>query len=423
MTLWLILSLMTAAAIFAVLWPLSRQSSEPSEGYDVAVYRDQLAEVERDRKAGLIGEAEAEAAKLEISRRLLAAAGGDEPKERKSVATSKPVRRQGRSATTSRESDIRETASPALWRRRAAALVALVVLPLVAATLYLKWGSPQLPGAPLASRQDLPPEQRSLESMVAQVEAHLEKRPNDGRGWEVLAPVYMKMGRFDDAVRARANASRLLGATASREADLGEAQAAAANGVVTAEARQSFERALKLDPSDLKAQYFVGLSAVQDGRPQEAVRIWRAALETAPGNSPYRRLTQQSLAQIDPSAAQVAVKPSEPKGPEATASEPKALEPKAPQPGPSQEDMKAAEQMTPEQRADMVRGMVQRLADRLKTDATDFEGWVRLVRAYVVMGDPDKAREALGDARKAAGTDADKNNRLDALAESLGIKG
>ena len=85
--------------------------------------------------------------------------------------------------------------------------------------------------------------------------------------------------------------------------------------------------------------------------------------------------------------------------------------------------MKAAEQMTPEQRADMVRGMVQRLADRLKTDATDFEGWVRLVRAYVVMGDPDKAREALGDARKAAGTDADKNNRLDALAESLGIKG
>ena len=85
--------------------------------------------------------------------------------------------------------------------------------------------------------------------------------------------------------------------------------------------------------------------------------------------------------------------------------------------------MKAAEQMTPEQRADMVRGMVQRLADRLKTDSSDFDGWVRLVRAYVVMGDPDKAREALGDARKAAGTDADKNNRLDALAESLGIKG
>ena len=212
-----------------------------------------------------------------------------------------------------RESGSPESVNPALWRRRAAAIVALVVLPVAAATLYLKWGSPQLPGAPLASRQDLPPEQRSLESMVAQVEAHLEKRPNDGRGWEVLAPVYMKMGRFDDAVRARANASRFLGATASREADLGEAQAAAANGVVTAEARQSFERALKLDPSDLKAQYFVGLSAVQDGRPQEAIRIWRAALEIAPGNSPYRRLTQQSLAQIDPKAAEIAPKPAESK--------------------------------------------------------------------------------------------------------------
>jgi cytochrome c-type biogenesis protein CcmH len=387
MTLWLILSLMTAAAMFAVLWPLSRRGSEPMQGQDIAVYRDQLDEVERDRKSGLIGDAEAEAAKLEISRRLLAAADKAEPKKAEPKAKSQP------------KAD--EPAS--LWRRRAAALIALFVLPVVSAGLYMKWGSPQLPGAPLATRLDLPPEQRSIESMVAQVEAHLEARPNDGRGWEVVAPVYMKMGRFNDAVRARANVVRILGATASREGDLGEAQVAAANGVVTAEAKQSFERALKLDAADLKAQYFIGLAAEQDGRPNDAAQTWRAMLDNAPPNAPYRPLIQQSLARL--------------------ASKGITVEPKAPQPGPTQEDIAASQQMTPEQRAEMIRGMVDRLADRLKTDGTDFESWLRLVRAYVVMGDADKAREALNDARNAVGADPEKRNRLDALAESLGLKG
>jgi cytochrome c-type biogenesis protein CcmH len=406
MTLWLILSLMTAAAIFAVLWPLSRRGSVVAQGHDIAVYRDQLAEVERDRKLGLIAATDAEAAKLEISRRLLAAA--DQADEAEQKADEPKPGAAAKSKAKSRKAAQAKSAAPAedparLWRRRAAALVALLALPALSAVLYMKWGSPQLPGMPLAMRQDLPLEQRSIESMVAQVEAHLEQRPNDGRGWEVVGPVYMKMGRFSDAVRARTNTLRLLGATAGRESDLGEAQVAAANGVVTEEARQTFDRALKLDPADLRAQYFMGLAALQDGRPPEAIRIWSAVLENAPANAPYRRLTQQSLARIDPQAAQI--------------------EPKAPQPGPNQEDLKAAEQLTPEQRAEMVRGMVDRLADRLKTDGSDFDGWVRLVRAYVVMGDADKAREALTNARKSVGSDAEKNNRLDALAESLGIKG
>lgn len=406
MTLWLILSLMTAAAIFAVLWPLSRRGIGVSEGHDIAVYRDQLAEVERDRRQGLIAPAEAEGAKLEISRRLLAAAEQTEPAE--TARGGKAPKASSKSSKSRAKSQAPAEDPATLWRRRAAAVIALVALPVLAAALYMKWGSPQLPGAPLSARLDLPLEQRSIESMVAQVEAHLENRPNDGRGWEVVAPVYMKMGRYPDAVRARANALRLLGATATRESDLGEAQVAAANSVVTAEAKQSFERALKLDPAELKAQYFLGLAAVQDGRKQEAIELWRTALENPSANASYRRLVQQSLAQLDPQAAQVAQKP---------------IEPKAPQPGPNQEDLKAAEQLTPEQRAEMVRGMVERLADRLKTDGSDFDGWLRLVRAYAVMGDADKAREALTNARKAVGADAEKHNRLDALAESLGLKG
>jgi cytochrome c-type biogenesis protein CcmH len=286
-------------------------------------------------------------------------------------------------------------------------LVALIALPVISAGLYSHWGSPNLPGAPLADRLDAPPEQRSIESMVAQVEAHLERNPDDGRGWDVIAPVYMRMGRYNDAVRARANAMRLLGSSADREADLGEAMVAAGNSIVTADAKASFERALKSDPNHLKAQYFIGLAAEQDGRPEEAAQMWRAMLARAPANAPFRPLVQQSLARID--------KNEPPKG--------IAVEPKAPQTGPTQDDMAAAQQLTPEQRTQMVRGMVDRLAERLKTDTADFDGWLRLVRAYVVMGDADRAREALVDARNAIGSDDDKRKRLDDLAKGLGIDG
>lgn len=375
MTLWLILSLMTAAAIFAVLWPLSRRPEAARGGQDVAVYRDQLDEVERDRAAGLIGPGEAEAAKVEISRRLLAAAD-----------------QSGRPTTD---------AASALRHRRMVAVAAFVLVPVIAVALYARLGSPQQPGSPLANRPDLPVEQRSIESMVAQVESHLERNPEDGRGWEVVAPVYLRLGRFPDAVRARANALRLLGATATREADLGEAQVALGNGVVTAEAKASFERALKLDPNEVKAQYFTGLAAEQDGRAEEAARLWRDMLARAAPNAPYRPLIEQSLARLQGKD-----------GEKIASAEP---------PGPAAEDLQAAEQLTPEQRAAMVRGMVERLAEKLKTDGSDFDGWLRLVRAYVVMGDAEKARAALSEARKAMGGDADKRGRLDEFAKSLGI--
>src|SRR5215470_8108232 len=204
MMFWLALALMTAAAVFTVLWPLGRAAPLPESGGDVAVYKDQLAEIERDRAAGRIADREAEAARLEVSRRLLAAAD-----------------QAGASAE--------QAPAKAPWRRRAAAVAALTVLPFGALGLYLLLGSPDLPGAPLQARLGLPPEHRSIASLVAQVEAHLARNPEDGRGWEVLAPVYMRLGRFEEAVKARRSALRLLGPSAVREADLGEALVAEAN--------------------------------------------------------------------------------------------------------------------------------------------------------------------------------------------------
>src|SRR6202171_6508929 len=202
MTLWFVFALMTAAAIFAVLWPLGRAGRPKDDASEATVYKDQLAEIDRDVAAGLIGSSEAEAARVEIGRRLLAAVDSQ------------------RDPPTA--SNIRV--------RRLAAVIALAGLPLVAVALYLPLGSPRLGDFPLAERTRAPGVTQPLDNLVAQVEAHLEKNPTDGRGWNVLAPVLARLGRYDEAVRAYRNSIAYNGESSERRANLGEALAAAAGG-------------------------------------------------------------------------------------------------------------------------------------------------------------------------------------------------
>jgi cytochrome c-type biogenesis protein CcmH len=368
MMLWFLLAIMTLAAVFAVLWPLAREPAAASAGHDVRVYRDQLDEIARDQAAGRIGEAEAGAARIEVSRRLLAAA-----EQQPAVAAPQP------------------------WRRRTVALAALIMLPLMSGTLYLALGSPSLTGLRVAGpgNRTVAP---SIEQMVAQVETHLASNPEDGRGWEVIAPVYMQLGRYDDAARARRNAITYNGATATREADLGEALVAAAKGIVTADARRAFERAVALDAREAKARYFLGRSAQQEGRTAEAATIWRDLLASAPPGVSWAEFVRDELARLDPDSRPLAS-------------------------GPSADDMAAAAQMDPRRRQEMIAGMVAGLAERLKQNGSDFEGWLRLVRAYTVLDERDKARAAAADARRMVEGDADKLRRLDALVKELGLEG
>lgn len=373
MILWCVFALMTAAAIFAVVWPLGRNGQKTAGGSDIVVYKDQLQEIDRDRADGLIGEAEAEAARLEVSRRLLAAAEQVEP-------AASTVVTQG-----------------SLKRRRAAAIAALVILPFGAPGLYIVLGSPNLPGEPAFARIKTPGGDKSIRSLVSQVETHLARNPNDGNGWEVIAPVYMRLGRFDDAVEARKKALALKGETAAREADLGEAEAAAANGVVTADAKAAFERAAARDPHESKARYFLGLAAEQDGKNDEAAKIWRSLLADAPPGVPWAGFVRQALARVSGASA--------------------------PAPGPSAEDVAAASSMSEDQRGAMVRSMVARLADRLHDNGADVDGWLRLVRAYAVLGDRDKAKSAAADAKRALAEQPDAVKRIDELVKGLGLEG
>src|SRR3954452_16660608 len=368
MTLWFVFALMTALAVFAVLWPLGRGIRPQREGNEATVYKDQLAEIARDVSAGLIGASEAEAARVEISRRLLSAVDAE--------------RAQPASADTT--------------SRRAVAVTAFIGLPLIALALYLPLGSPRLADFPLSERAQAPAASQPLDILVAQVEAHLEKSPTDGRGWNVLAPVLAKLGRFDDAVRAYRNSITYNGDSAARRADLGEVMVAASGGVVTSEAKAEFERAIALDADDVKASYFLGLAAEQDGRASEAASIWRGMLAKAPATAPWRPLVVAALTRVGGGPAAPAL---------------------------SDDTIATAKDMTETGRSAMIRGMVDRLASRLKQNGDDVEGWLRLVRAYMVMGDRDKANRASADARQAVANDAERLRSLNEGLKNLGVDG
>jgi cytochrome c-type biogenesis protein CcmH len=379
--LWLVLALMTAGAILAVLWPLGRRRADTPAANELAVYQDQLQEIERDRTAGSIGAAEAEAARVEVSRRLIAAADARQAE-----------------VTSGGEEEIAKETTARLRRRRLAAVAALIAMPVLAGSLYFVLGSPNLPDQPLAGRLEAAHRGQSITSLIQRVEAHLAEHPDDGRGWEVIAPVYMRLQRYDEAVQARRNALRLLGETADRQSSLGEALMVAADGIVTADAKRAFERAVELDAHDVKARYYLGLAAEQDGKREEAARIWRELLAGAPEGAPWVELVRTSLAHIG---------------------EP----PTTPAPGPNAQDVAAASQLAPEQRDQMVRAMVERLATRLHEDGSDVEGWLRLVRSYMTLGEREHARAAVDDAHRALVNEPDKIRRLDEGVKGLGLDG
>lgn len=372
MALWIVFALLTGAAVFSILWPLSRApAAAPDErDLDVAFYKAQTAEIERDAARGTIGSAEAEAARAEAARRLMVAA------EREA----RPVARISQTAV------------------RVVSIASLVFVPALALALYSRIGKPNLPDMPLSARLDAPPASMDIETAIAKIERHLAEKPDDGRGYEVLAPAYLRLGRPDDAVRAYARAIELLGPTADRYAGLGEAQTYIGGGVVTADAKQSFDKALSLDDKSPRALYYLGLAAQQDGDKTKALNLWQKLVALSPPNAPWLETVKAHIAALEGAEAPAA-------GAEAGAK------------------MAAAIQAMPaDQRQKMIHSMVEGLATRLKANGNDLDGWLRLVRAYRVLDEQDKAKSALADARHQFASDAAATKRLDALAHELGLE-
>jgi cytochrome c-type biogenesis protein CcmH len=380
MVLWFVFALLTCLALGAVMWPLLREKgwAADDEMTDADVYRDQLKEIEADLAQGLLAPREAEAARLEVSRRLLAAS------------------RAGKSASgSSSKKKTRRTKGSA--KPDAAVLTGVALaLPLLSVGLYLLLGSPSLPGAPYQARLETAPEGRNIARLIAQVEERLRQAPQDGEGWNVIAPVYVRLGRYADGADAYRRATALLGETAKRLEGYGEARTLADNGIVNEAARKSFERALALDGARPKTRYWLGVALEQDGRTQEAVATWKKLLEGAAPGAPWRPLVEQRIANAVPGTAGQSV----PRGPGAA-------------------DIEAAAEMSQTDRAAMINQMVAGLAQRLNEDGSDLQGWLRLTRAYMVLQKPDAARDALARARKSMAGDSAALAQLDALAQEL----
>ena len=232
MLIWIIFAVVTALCLAVVLVPLVRASTPKGDrsAFDVEIYRDQLKQLDRDVEAGVLVAEDAEGARLEVSRRLLAAAPDvdglhNDRAEVKSLAT------------------------------RLATLVVALCVPGIALSIYLSVGSPSLPGQPLVARQQAPAGQQDMEALILKVEVHLRNNPDDARGWKIIAPAYLQQRRFRDAASAYARSMELQERDAETLSNYGEALVLAEQGLVTEKARAAFKEAAARDKSQFKAKF------------------------------------------------------------------------------------------------------------------------------------------------------------------------
>jgi cytochrome c-type biogenesis protein CcmH len=404
MTLWLILTILVASAALIVAAPfLFRSASAGEAALSINVYKDQLAEVERDKAQGLIDETEAASARVEIERRILSAG-------KKAEAPAERI-------------------APNWEYRMVTGVAAMVVLGSVG--IYAAIGRPDLPSAPVqVMASDSQPaagtEQGGgdIEALVKRIEKRVADNPNDADGWRMLGWSYYNMNRHKDAVAAYRRAVDLQKDNPTLKALLGEAMVVEAGSNVTEAALAIFEEVLAVNPNDERARFFKGVSRAQKGDNQGAIDEWLALYKVAPADAEWtadlRTRIEETAKQagIDVSARLAEAKPAGTPG----ASKSAAAHPGAPAtPGPTAADVESAQQLKPEDQQAMVSGMVDRLASRLEASPKDADGWIMLMRSRMVMKDAEKARAALEKAKTVFADDPETQQRIVQAAQSLGI--
>lgn len=377
---WIAAAALSVAVAAALLLPLLRRAGAPDvpsrAQFDLTVYKDQLAEVDRDLERGVLSADQALAARTEIERRMLAAAGDGE-------AEAKAAPQPKRAAT-----------------RVLMALIALAV-PAGALGLYLLLGQPGLEDQPLAQRQqqetlDTASRAEKLDAMAAELRASLEKEPNAPRNWAVLAQIYEMQGDLAAAVGAYGK----LAETSDRHPEaliaLAEAQIALDNEMVSADVAELLKEAKAKDPAHPKPYFYLAMERRQKEDLKGALDEYTAMLAVTPEDAPWVEEIQSRVAQL---AGELKI--------ETPAV--KLLPPSAPQgdqqgaPGPTAEQVQDAQQMAPEDQQAMIRSMVERLATRLQENPDDLAGWQRLAQAYRVLGEDAKAAEAEAQIKRLGG--------------------
>ncbi|MBA2124678.1 c-type cytochrome biogenesis protein CcmI [Hyphomicrobium methylovorum] len=412
MLFWISLAGLVAAVTLAITRPLMRTRTVDAFGSaraadaaaDIAVYKDQLKEIAADEARGSLLPAEAESARAEIARRLLRSSAQPETTSSGDMG----------SATEPSNAEASSRSG-----KFGLSLAMLILLPLASLGLYLGLGAPGAPDYPLSERLAEAVDAQKPNDLVAKVEAHLRNNPNDGTGWDVLAPVYYSMGRYADAATAYANAMRLISETPQRLQGFANSRIRLENGVIPEDARRALERLLVIDPKRHEAQIWLALAKEQDGKLAEAAADYRKLVAEAPVDAPWKKMLEARVASLETpgSAPQPAPDGKSAAGPQTQT--PAQTQPSAPQ----APDVAAVAAMSPAEREAFVGRMVAGLAERLKSDGSDTEGWIKLIRAYQVLGRRDDAEKALGEARDKLKDDKPGLARVEGLAKQLGLGG
>ena len=347
------LTLIAAVVLAAPLFDTRKFKSE--DAFALEVYRDQLAELSRDEQRGLLTPEQARAAQIEIERRILAL---DEGKK----------------------------FQPARPPSHALTLAMAVILPLAGFGLYLLLGSPHLPSQSAMER--LAEERQRTSPEVQALEAKVETSPSDAQAWVDLGRAYVEVERSKDATDSFAKAMAL----GRKEPDLLRQYAHAAilseGGRVGPDAQRALQGVLAAEPADPTARFFIALAKAQNEDVEGALTDWLALERQLPAEAPLRTLVTEN---IDKAARQLGKDPATLPGRAAGSAA-----------GPSEGDVAAAEQMSPEQRQAFIESMVARLAAKMKQNPDDVEGWIKLANAYGVLGKIDDARAAWTEAAKRA---------------------
>jgi cytochrome c-type biogenesis protein CcmH len=392
MPLALVLAGMTALVLLALLLPLLHGWRAPVERrqFDRAVYRAQLRELERDVARGVIGGAEVQSARLEIERRLLAA---------DAMPGAAPRAPEATPGATQAAAPRRLGSSIAL------AIAAALIIAGGAGLLYLRLGAPGVPDMPFAERHETTTARQAAHVQMADAAAALAARlkadPTDAEGWLLYARAQAALGNWPASAEAYAQAIALGRNDAAVLAGYGEMLVLGTDGIVGPPARAAFASALQRDAKNPIARYYLALADAQAGLPKRAIATWQGVAGDLPNDSPMREAIGRQVADAA-RAAGIAAPPLPEGQPTADAPSTGAPSTGAPStgaptggaPGPSQDQMEAAENMSPAERDKMVRGMVAQLAARLVSTPDDLDGWLRLGRAYTVLGETDKAVDA-----------------------------
>ncbi|MEV8466383.1 c-type cytochrome biogenesis protein CcmI [Fluviibacterium sp. DFM31] len=397
MMFWILTSaLALASAVLLALALLRRPQAAPDRAeYDIAVYRDQLKGVERDLARGVITEEVAERTRTEVKRRIL-------------------------EADKARSARVAPGSAP-----RGATLGLIAVLGIVLGggsfAAYLKLGAPGFGDLPLKTRienartlRETRPSQSEAEArtepltglperdpqfvkLVEQLRTTVADRPDDPRGFELLANNEAALGNFTAAHKAQARLIELRGtdATATDYVTWADLMVIATNGYVSPEAEAALNETLKRDPHNGPARYYIGLMHAQTGRPDMAFRIWKPLMEESTPDAPWLPAIRGQIeelafrAGIDYRLAEV-----------------------APLAGPSAEDMDAAAEMSPEERMEMIRTMVEGLSERLASEGGTPSEWARLITALGVLGETGRANAIYAESQQVFDGNAPALNEL-----------